>query len=311
MNQCHSLKIAIASSLLINLIPVSHLHLLAEEKLHGLPFLEEMGGEKIRKKLIGTWKFINPNSKSSNWIIIFTPEGKLYSYNPDNSGKENKVTLNYYRFNTNFNPAALDIIRIGYNKSEIFPTIFQLNDNKLNLAISPNYTYTPQFPRPKEFTPENPLFEKVSDQVILPPNVTIIPREEQMAKERETVLEKYMQLVHTAQIDYYTKYQKFAVNFEELNLDKSILQDPEFYVYKIIADSNKSDQIIMTATAKKAGLKSYTGTVFVIKDETETSKTISVICVTNKPEKNPPKIPEIINKLSGEIKCLDSSTILK
>lgn len=311
MNKCQSIKIAIASSLLINLIPIPNLNLLAAEKLASLPLLEEMGGEKILKKLIGTWKVINPNAKSSNWIIIFTPEGKLYSYNPELSGKNNQVTLSYYRFNPNFNPMALDIIRIGYNKSEIFPTIFQLNDNKLNLAIYPNYTYTPELPRPKELTPENPLFEKVSDQVILPPNFTIIPREEQMAKERETVLEKYMHLVNKAQIDYYTKYQKFAVTFEELNLDKTIGQDQDFYGYKIIADPAKSDIIIMTATAKKSGLKSYTGTVFIIKDETETSQTISLICGTNKPEKTPPKIPKIIDKLSGEIKCPDRSTIFK
>jgi hypothetical protein len=71
-------------------------------------------------------------------------------------------------------------------------------------------------------------------------------------------------------------------------------KEDKFYRYETQADKRKAT---ITATAKIDKISSYIATVFVVRDKTKTSepKLIRGICKTNKPSRQPPEMPQLIN----------------
>ena len=93
--------------------------------------------------------------------------------------------------------------------------------------------------------------------------------------------------INRAQQVSYLEKTAFASTIEELEL--SLKSETEHYVYSINADSSKS---LVTATAKSEGMKSYTGAVFIIQEQSETT-TVTVTCEIDAPSKIPPESPKI------------------
>lgn len=104
------------------------------------------------------------------------------------------------------------------------------------------------------------------------------------------------------QADFFTNRKKFASNAKELG---NTVADSSNYTYRIL--SPRAKQAMSTAVARKEQLPSYTGAVFVVKDDKNNEITQTIVCVTQKPSKTPPAMPQLI---ANEIKCPAGSNSL-
>ena len=94
------------------------------------------------------------------------------------------------------------------------------------------------------------------------------------------------------QTEFLAKQKRFAASLTELS--SSIPSDTPSYTYSTSVLQSK--QVIATAAAKQDGLPSYTGTLFSVKDEQNIETTITTLCLTSKPAKTPPAVPQLIGK---------------
>ncbi|MFB2836428.1 type IV pilin-like G/H family protein [Floridanema evergladense] len=91
--------------------------------------------------------------------------------------------------------------------------------------------------------------------------------------------------INRAQQANYTEKNTFANSLEELEVTTT----GDDYTYNLTADGEKS---LITATATIDELKSYTGAVFLVEQNGETT-TVRVNCETDAPSKIPPEAPQL------------------
>jgi type II secretory pathway pseudopilin PulG len=116
---------------------------------------------------------------------------------------------------------------------------------------------------------------------------------------RQDEAKQYISTINKAQQAYYLEHGRFTAKLPELGV--SIPSETASYRYKITrVESRKT---LATAAAKQAGLRSYTGVVYVFRNNT----TISAICQTNAASNTPPPSPQII---LNNIQCPSGSTKL-
>lgn len=156
-----------------------------------------------------------------------------------------------------------------------------------------------------------PILEKISDNGTLPPNVQIrdIQAEAQNQANRARQVEgrQYIAYMNKAQQAYYIENGKFGRTFEEIGAG---VTETENYRYQIVSQGNQTQSVMMTAQAKKPDLKSYTGAVFAIKNNSADTITISGICETDDRSSNPPTMPTLPNNPSARIQCPMGSHLL-
>lgn len=148
-------------------------------------------------------------------------------------------------------------------------------------------------------------FEKVSDNTSLPPNIKVVAladiAKNQAKKARQSEGKTYIGTMNRAHQAYFLENNKFATTIEELQI--GIKSETENYIYKIVPESNQSKSVMNVAQAKREGLKSYTGLVYVTEDNNGEKITNVKLCETNQALSKPPKMPTIPNKSSEKIKC--------
>lgn len=105
------------------------------------------------------------------------------------------------------------------------------------------------------------------------------------------------------QTEFFAKQKRFAASITELG--GSIPADTSSYAYSTSVLPSK--QAIATATAKRDDLPSYTGTFLLVRDDKNKDTTVTTICLTSKPAKVPPGVPQAIGK---EIQCPSGSSKL-
>jgi serine/threonine protein kinase len=111
-------------------------------------------------------------------------------------------------------------------------------------------------------------------------------------KARESEARFYVGTANRAQQAYFLEKSKFASSISELQI--GIKPETENYLYNIVVlDPKKA--VKFAATAKKEGLKSYTGAVFTIEGQKEIL-TLAIACETNTPSRTPPSMPELIGE---------------
>ncbi|MHC5597701.1 MAG: type IV pilin-like G/H family protein [Nostoc sp.] len=93
--------------------------------------------------------------------------------------------------------------------------------------------------------------------------------------------------INRSQQATYLEKTAFVNTIEELGL--GLKSETEDYFYNLTADSSNA---LVTATAKIDELKSYTGAVFLVQENGETT-TVAVVCETNAPSKTPPQSPQL------------------
>lgn len=96
------------------------------------------------------------------------------------------------------------------------------------------------------------------------------------------------------QQDFYLENNRFGSVKDLESIRELEKRENQFYRYETQADQRKAT---ITATAKADNISSYIGAVFVVKNKTKTSEPqlISGVCKTNKPSRQPPEMPQLIN----------------
>jgi hypothetical protein len=289
------------SSLVIALPLGFNLSALAQKVTSPEPVLSpstDVSTDSVIQKLIGTWRVQN-SPISTQLDLVFTPAGKVYLV--FNYGQKLEAYQVEYRINTKTKPSQIDMI--SQNGKEKIATIFEFtNQGNLRLEfIGLDFGNI----RPKDFTPNASLFKKVSDSTKLAANVKVITDEDRENRKRQRDGEINVRTMNRYQQAYYTEYGKFAKNVQELQINFKL--ESEFYNYRIIPQGNQA--VMQTATAKKPGLKSYTGFVYTIKVKKEIN-TYAIICETNQPSMKPPAAPKIPRNTSQKAQCPVGSSLL-
>jgi len=107
-----------------------------------------------------------------------------------------------------------------------------------------------------------------------------------------------LRAMNRAQQSYRLETNRFAQTLQEMPIG-GIESDTKYYRYLVNPVGNSTQSVIMSAQAKRSGLKSYTGAVFAIRVNGET-RTITGICETNEPSMSPPGMPTFSGE---EIQC--------
>jgi hypothetical protein len=231
------------------------------------------------KQLLGQWETKDPSGERL-LTFIFAPEGKLFIVLPSKEEPSPAVEMGY-----EINPASAPMhLDVKINSDETVLTIVEFTaDGKMRLQLEGT---NPGVPRPAAFTTGGTLFEKISDATTLPKNAQLVEMKKTRSPESEG--EVVIEVMTRAQQAYYVENSKFATKFEELGI--GIPPETDQYRYQILAQSDRAQSVTVTAQAKADGLTSYTGAVFVKKNNGE-EVTVRVICQTNAPSTSPPAMP--------------------
>jgi hypothetical protein len=112
----------------------------------------------VAQKLLGQWQG-KESSSPENITFVFTPEGKLFGITSSGTVLEFE-----YQINSTAKPMHLDVLLPDTKETVL--TIFELtSDGKLKLQLDGT---NPGKPRPKSFSPNVTIFEKVSDSTTVP-----------------------------------------------------------------------------------------------------------------------------------------------
>ncbi|MBW4470878.1 MAG: type IV pilin-like G/H family protein [Stenomitos rutilans HA7619-LM2] len=121
------------------------------------------------------------------------------------------------------------------------------------------------------------------------------------AKDTATTAIATVKALLQQQTEFFAKQKRYAPTLAELG--SSIPADTPNYAYS--TDVLPSKQAIAIATAKQDGLPSYAGVTLLVKDDKNNDTPITTICVTSKPSKTPPAIPQLVDK---DIQCPSGAT---
>ena len=122
-------------------------------------------------------------------------------------------------------------------------------------------------------------------------------------KAREVEAKLILGAINMLQQPFLLEKQRFASTLEELEL--GIPPETENYEYKVFALDQTQAQV--TAKAKQRGLRSYTGAVFLVKNNTLGDSITVAICETAQASQTPPGMPQAPQSSGYEIKCPSGS----
>ena len=134
--------------------------------------------------------------------------------------------------------------------------------------------------------------------------------ETQTKEAREAEGKSRVGAMNRAQQAFYLENEKFGTTIEDLGI--GIKPESENYRYQIVHQGNQTQNVMMTAQAKRPELRSYTGAVFVVKDGNDLL-TVAGICETDAPSSTPPAMPTAPSKTQGrwKIQCPAGSNPLE
>jgi type II secretory pathway pseudopilin PulG len=252
----------------------------------------------VNQQLWGTWEAQNEAGQSS--LLIFTPQGQGFIIQPEPSQPYLALPFQY-EVNSSYQPMLMDWVD---SRSDRLMTIFEFTANsqlRLELAnLNPGN-------RPSNFTGGGILFTKISNTANLPPNTEVIDLVEQDNKARQVEARNNLGAMNRAQQAYYLEYARFTTTIEELRI--GIRSETENYRYRITSGDPRVVAIV-TATAKRPGLKSYTGVVWVSPRNGE-NLTYARLCETNEPSMSAPSITIPTQTNTGvEFQCGNESSEL-
>jgi Type IV pilin-like G and H, putative len=288
----------IASVLCLGLAITNTTHVLAQTSLE-ISQNQTQNDDNISQKLLGKWQSLKDGEKFN---FLFTPTGKLYIFGATATGANMAVEL-YYKINSKTNPMQLDVIddTIKDKSRAIVFSIFEFTADG-NLRVE---TTKSDFgkPRPDNFNEKDAVFVKFSNDTNLPANTQIVNINTSVNNTVEGKI--YIKTMSRAQQAYFLEKNRFANNIKDLGI--GIKTDTSDYSYRIFLVSK--NRVIMTASAKKAGLKSYSAGVFVVKTHDGYDTSFAGVCETNKPSKKP-LVKLTFSKKYQKVQCPAGSSLL-
>jgi len=122
-------------------------------------------------------------------------------------------------------------------------------------------------------------------------------------KAREVEAKIMLGTINMLQQPFLIENHRFASTSEELEL--GIPAETENYEYKVFALDPSQAQV--TAKAKQRGLRSYTGAVFVVKDDPLGQSITVAVCETDQASQIAPAMPQAPQSSGHGIKCPSGS----
>lgn len=238
--------------------------------------------------LLGQWRSLEALSGQEELTFIFTPEGQLFFVVRLPNGAQAAQEFRY-QLHSNTQPPGIDII---FPDGAIVPSILELTpEGQLRFQLDGT---DPTKPRPTQFQADADLFDKISDDVTLP--AEIVEREAQ-----ETLA-----AFSRSQRTYYLEFRTFATTVEQLYAE--IPDETDNYLYTLFSQGDGTQSVMMTATARRPDLRSYTSAVFMVPGDRDLPVSVAGTCVTNEPSTTPPPMPSPPETADGEILCPSGSS---
>ncbi|MDX2232830.1 MAG: type IV pilin-like G/H family protein [Leptolyngbyaceae cyanobacterium bins.349] len=100
---------------------------------------------------------------------------------------------------------------------------------------------------------------------------------------------------------HYIGNQTFTTSLKNPSTMNSKMETPN-YTYRIKPKPSKEKGVVITATPRQPGLRSFTGVAFAIASGKD-KQTMSEICETTKPSKTAPKAPAAPQRINQMIQC--------
>jgi type II secretory pathway pseudopilin PulG len=262
-------------------------------------------------ELVGQWAL--KDFFPYNFSVVFTPEGKLYVFSASpwfggsfgGGGSSIEKPMFYevaYKINTSTKPMQLDIL-LGAEKENIKTILEMTPDGKIRIEYM---GLTPGATRPTEFSVGSMLLEKVSNITKLPRNSQITNAASESKRAIQSEATTYIGSMLRAQQAYFLEYNTFARSVQDLQI--GIKSETENYSYRVLPQGNQKQHVMITATAKKSELKSYTGVVYIVANKKD-KLTMTAICETANPNTTAPAKPKIPTKLSEKVQCPTGSLL--
>jgi hypothetical protein len=269
----------------------------------------------VQTQLQGRWQAEDSRS-GEKLTLIFASDGQFFMILP--FGEAVPIALPFkYRIDTTPQPMHFDVI-LPEEKQEVL-TIFEFTDaGQLRLQLADT---NPGQPRPKDFTPQALVLEKISDETTLPPDVVTpsdlegmqgeslkeeFERQAQQARESEGKFS--VGAMNRTQQAYFLENNKFATSIEDLGV--GLQPESDNYRFAIVSVGNTPGSVQITAQSKRPELRSYTGAVFVVKTQEQDPITITGICKTDEPSSTPPAMPPTPKSMTSPIQCPAGSHLI-
>jgi hypothetical protein len=228
--------------------------------------------DPISVQLLGKWLAPDALTGNEELTFMFTPSGELFFIVRLPTG-ELAAQVFQYRLYPNTQPIGIDLILPG---GEVVATILELTDSgQMRFQMAGT---APGQPRPTAFTPAADVFSKISDDTNLPAEIV----------ERDT--EEIMSRLASAQRTYHLEFDTFASELEPLSTE--VPAETEDYSYAVVPQGDGTQSVMMTATAKREDLRSYTSAVYMVPNDRNFLISVAAVCATDTPSSTPPAMPE-------------------
>lgn len=276
-------KALIFLSMALNLVGFSAINLGLNSALSPV-ILAAQPQNNLAKQLVGKWQV--PTNLSSG--IIFTEDGKIYIFVTPIEAVQLQYTID-----PTFKPGFL-LFRDAQGKI-VGTAIFELQeDGQLQLDL--NITGDEQ-PAITTFKSQPLLFKKTSEDPRIATSVRIkTPTASELKEQadRDTQLEarQYIEIMNRGNEANYTQYNIFSNNLEEFI--KGLPKETRNYRYNIRVIDEKN-MVQSVAIAKRDGLKSYIGVVYIQPSPISTINTKSMICESDQPTQKVPNQPVLFS----------------
>lgn len=270
-------------ALALNLVGVSTTNLEVHSALPPV-LLSAQPQNNLAKQLVGKWQV--PTNLSSG--IIFTEDGKIYIFVTPIEAIQLEYTID-----PTFKPGFM-LFRDAQGKI-VGTAIFELQeDGQLQLDL--NITGDEQ-PAITNFKSQPLLFKKTSEDPRIATSVRIkMPTASELKEQadRDTQLEarQYIEIMNRGNEASYTQYNIFSNNLEEFI--KGLPEETRNYRYNIRVIDEKN-MVQSVAVAKRDGLKSYIGVVYIESSPISTINTQSIICESDQPTQKVPNQPVLFS----------------
>lgn len=245
--------------------------------------------QEIQNRLVGQWQlqdvFFVPIT------VVFTAQGKGFVLIPffGPTADANPTAYEFsYQINNTTQPLQIDFAQPG---EAPIKTIFEFtNDGRIRVEL---VGIKAGEPRPTEFTTGSSILNRVSNLTTLPRNTEIVNSLEAINLQKEREGRSIVGSLLRGQQAYFLEKETFTTDIKELGLglEESDLNN---YNYQISPGGNLRQAVFVTATAKVAGLRSFSGAVFIVKEGDRDALPVTGICETIEPSMTPPLPPGLV-----------------
>lgn len=263
----------------------------------GVPSPQRIAQEKtpqtgsLADRLVGQWRSPEALSGQEDLTFLFTPQGQLFFIVRLPNGARAAQEFRY-QLHPDTQPPGIDII---FPDGAIVPSILEFTpEGQLRLQLDGT---EPSKPRPTQFQADADLFDKISDDAILPAEIV----------EREALL--LLADFSRSQRTYYLEFRTFAPTVDRLYAQ--IPAQTENYTYTLVTQGDGTHSVMMTAIPKRPDLRSYTSAVFMVPGDRGFPISVPITCATTEPSTTPPPMPTPPATADGEIVCPSGSSLIE